>query len=66
LRGSTGPREEEQNMTSITIETSYSKITIEVDKEDMTMGELISDIIRPAILAIGYSEQTVNEWIEEG
>ena len=53
-------------MTSITIETSYSKITIEVDKEDMTMGELISDIIRPAILAIGYSEQTVNEWIEEG
>ena len=56
----------EQNMTSITIETSYSTIKIEVDKDDMTMTEVITDLIRPVIIAAGYSEQTVNEWIEEG
>jgi len=53
-------------MTSITIETSYSTIKIEVDKDDMTMTEVITDLIRPVIIAAGYSEQTVNEWIEEG
>ena len=53
-------------MTLITIETCYSTVKISTDKDDMTMGEMICDIIRPALLAVGYSAESVNEWIEEG
>ena len=55
-----------QIMTSITLENCYGKYTVEIDRDDMDMEETVCLLVRPVILAAGYTEANVNDWIEEG
>ena len=41
-------------MTSITLKDQYSEVTITVDGDDITINELIENLIEPAVMALGY------------
>ena len=49
--------------TSITIQTEYNTVTIEVPKDGLTIHEMMDEIIGPALLAVGYLESSVKEYI---
>ena len=51
--------------TKLKISTPYSTVTIEVEESDQTIDELIRDVFRPALLAMGYAESLVNKYIAE-
>jgi len=45
--------------TTVTIETCYSSVSIEVDKDDMCISDLIDDLPEPALSATGYTQETI-------
>ena len=51
--------------TKLKISTPYSTVTIEVEESDHTIQDLMNDLIRPALLAMGYAESLVNQYIPE-
>ena len=44
-------------------ETTYS---IEQPKEDLTLEEVMEQMVRPVIKSMGYPEECFNEWWEAG
>jgi hypothetical protein len=41
------------------------KIIIEAPGDDRSMSEMIDDLIRPALLAMGFHPDTVNKYLPE-
>jgi hypothetical protein len=41
------------------------KIIIEAPGDDRSMSEMIDDLIRPALLALGFQQSTVDEHFKE-
>ena len=45
---------------------SYARsVTIEVGSDDLAIGEVWEDLIKPALLALGYHPKTVDELVGE-
>lgn len=40
------------------------KVTIEIDHDNTTVEEVVCDLIRPLLLALGYGPDIVDKWIE--
>lgn len=55
--------DEEKETTTITLENCYGSTTITVNKTDMDMDEVIQDLVRPMLLAVGYHRDTVEEYL---
>ena len=51
--------------TKITLTTVYGTTTVEVNKTDLNMYDLIQEVIKPVLLASGYQPATVNEALGE-
>lgn len=51
--------------TKITFETQYKKVSIVVHRSDLTMQEVIDDLIKPALIGSGYSPELVNDYFED-
>lgn len=51
--------------TKITLTTVYGTVTVEVNKTDLNMYDLIQEVIKPVLLASGYQPATVNEALGE-
>ncbi len=49
-------------MTKLTIENEYVTININVDRDGMTIEEMIDDLIKPALYSLGYHPDKVNEY----
>ena len=49
--------------TSVAMDTEYNKITIEVKQTDMSIEDVITYLIRPLLIGIGYPEKLVNEYL---
>ena len=53
-------------MKIILEQPSYARqVTIEVGSDDLTIGEVWEDLIKPALLALGYHPKTVDELVGE-
>lgn len=52
-------------MTRVTLENENGKYSIEVEFNELTLGELVTDLIIPALLAAGYSPSLVSGLILE-
>ena len=52
-------------MTRISLETCYGASTIEVFKDDMTIEEVMQELVAPVLLASGYHPNSVHDYIEE-
>ena len=52
----------------ITLEQpSYARqVTIEVGSDDLTISEVWEDLIKPALLALGYHPKNIDELVGEG
>lgn len=52
--------------TCITITRKFGSITLSLDpKHDYTMSDVVGAFIRPALLAVGFSENVVNDYVVE-
>ena len=51
--------------TKMTLTTVYGTATVEVNKTDLNMYDLIQEVIKPVLLASGYQPATVNEALGE-
>jgi hypothetical protein len=51
-------------MTRITLETSYGRFTVEVPDDGLDMGRMLRDLVKPVLLAAGYAEATVKEYVD--
>lgn len=52
-------------MTKITVENCYGKYSVESDKDDMNMQEMLELLVRPALRCVGYSDKTIDEYLNE-
>jgi len=50
-----------EKTTKVTLENEHGTYSVEVKDIELTIDELIRNVIKPAILAAGYSEKLVNE-----
>ena len=51
-------------MTSITIKNEYGEYTIEVNQDDMSISDIIENLVEPCLKATGYSTDVINEYFE--
>lgn len=51
--------------TSLTLESSYGQYIVTVPRDDLLIGEIIDDLVRPILLASGYHEESINSYILE-
>lgn len=49
----------------ITLEHYDTKITIENERDDLDIYEVIEDLVRPALLAAGFQPESINKTIGE-
>ena len=49
-------------LTRITIESIYSTVTVEVPEADLTFNEFFEDVLEPALMAHGYSRETIESF----
>lgn len=53
----------------ITIEPTkdnrYPTSSISITRDDLTISELLEELVIPAIISVGFSEKTVREYIQE-
>lgn len=49
----------------LTIENEHVTVNINVDKDGMTMDEVIDDLIKPALFSLGYHPDLVSEYFDE-
>ena len=47
--------------TNMSLTTENGTVTISVNKDDMTLFDLFDQVIKPLLLAAGYSEASINE-----
>ena len=52
-------------MTSITITDQYGTYTVTKNDDDMTIGDVIEYLVKPVLLACGYSNSNVKELFGE-
>jgi hypothetical protein len=52
-------------MTKITLENRDGKYTVEVSDELVTISDVIDDLIRPVLLAAGFHNDTIDEYLGE-
>lgn len=50
--------------TKLTLENNYSKCIIEANRTDMPLGDLMEDVIIPLLLAAGYGQSTIDDYID--
>lgn len=50
-------------MTSITFKNCYTSVTIEVEKDDMSIKEVLEDLIKPVLLGATYHQNNVDDII---
>lgn len=50
-------------MTKLTLKNRYGRYQIELDREDLTFDELFEELVRPLMLAAGYTEHTIDEYL---
>ena len=48
--------------TRASIETEYSKVCVEVKKRDLSLPDLIEQVIEPLLLGAGYRQKTIDEY----
>ena len=51
--------------TTATIKTKYSEVTVQVNKDDLSIDEMIEQIIRPLLRGTGYGDSTINKYFGE-
>ena len=50
--------------TKITIESLYNTVSVEVPQVDLDINEIWEDVLRPALLAHGFVEYTVDSLVK--
>lgn len=50
-------------MTKITIEDQYGRYLVELNKDDLNIQEVFEELIVPALLACGFSSETINKYL---
>jgi hypothetical protein len=51
-------------MTKLMYESKYGKYLFEIPYEDLTIDEFFSQLIEPMLLAVGYSQVSINEYLD--
>lgn len=49
--------------TKITLKDAYGEYNIEVPRTDLSIDEVFDDLVRPVLLAAGYSKEIIDEII---
>lgn len=55
---------ETEPFTRLEIANPYGTVAIEIPETDQTLSVFIQDFIRPALLAMGYSEVLVDQYFQ--
>lgn len=50
-------------MTRVTLENENGIYTVEIPGEELNLPTLLSDAIAPVLMAAGYSDQIVKDWL---
>jgi hypothetical protein len=46
--------------TTITLQTEYGTVSVTVNKNDLTIHDLIDQLVKPVIIASGYHQELVD------
>lgn len=57
----TKPREDQT--TSLVFKTEHGTYTIEVNAIEMTIEQVMLDLVAPVLLAAGYNHESINDYI---
>jgi len=49
--------------TTMSLRDQYGECSITVNKGDLPIEDIITDVVRPLLLAAGYGEQNVDEYL---
>lgn len=53
-----------ENKTSITLKNCYGEYSISVPETDLTIVELFEGLINPILLAAGYAQSTIDDYLK--
>ena len=51
------------DFTEITLRNKYGEYTIRVPQGDLLISEMFDDLIMPALLAAGYHQESIDNWL---
>lgn len=51
--------------TNMSFENSYGHYAVSLPKDDLPLDEIIDSLVRPLLLAAGYHEESINNYIME-
>lgn len=52
-----------EKTTRVTLENEHGTYSVEVKDIELTMGKMVRDVVKPVLLAAGYSETLVDEYL---
>lgn len=53
-------------MTRITLENENGKFQVEIEAEELYLSRIISDVVAPVLMAAGYHDQQVKDFMYLG
>lgn len=51
----------EKNKTKVTLTNNFGEYSVLVDRVDLPLPDVIEDLLKPLMFAVGYGEKTVDE-----
>lgn len=52
-----------EKTTKITLENEHGTYSVEIRNTELTINALVRDVVKPVLLAAGYSESLVDEYL---
>jgi len=49
--------------TTMSLRNPYGQYTVTVNEADLPIGDILEDVVKPLLLAAGYSEQNIEEYL---
>lgn len=53
------------NTTTLTLRNEYGEYTVQVNQRELTIAEIIDDLVIPVLLAAGYSREVIDSCLAE-
>lgn len=51
--------------TTITLSNCYGAYTVTIKKDDMVLGEIFADLVKPVLLAAGYQTESISDYLND-
>ena len=52
--------------TTLELRNEFGRYTVELQKQEMNIGDVFEDLVMPVLLAAGYSQTVIESYLGDG